>query len=140
MVEQHAFKPTRNIVILILALTALVVLCCCVTSSVGGYLYTNRTASVSSTTAPDDNTQAPPAPTSVVTTPPKTCKVDACNAAMKDYIVNKYWAFDDSGKNMTECANCASRWFKAPFMTSTNGKDWKSNVSKDIAFADVKLG
>jgi hypothetical protein len=67
------------------------------------------------------------------------CKVGPCNDAMRDYMVNKYWAFDDSAKNFAECANCSSRWFKAPNMTSTNGRDWKANDTQLLAFADVKL-
>lgn len=68
------------------------------------------------------------------------CNKDACNNIMKDWIVNKYWAFSDTAKNFGECKGCGSRWFKAPMNTSTDGTSWKNHGgNRNAAFDAVKL-
>jgi hypothetical protein len=71
---------------------------------------------------------------------PSECNKDACNNIMKDWIVNKYWAFSDTAKNFGECKGCGSRWFKAPMNTSTDGSSWKNHGgNRNAAFDAVKL-
>lgn len=67
------------------------------------------------------------------------CNKEACNAIMQDWIVNKYWAFDNSAKNFGECKNCGSRWFKAPMNTSTDGTSWSKHPNAKAAFQAVRL-
>jgi hypothetical protein len=70
---------------------------------------------------------------------PGSCNKNSCNNVMNDWIINKYWAFSDTAKNFGECKNCNSRWFTAPFRTSTDGTNWKENSDRNQAYEAVKL-
>jgi hypothetical protein len=80
-----------------------------------------------------------PAPAPVQISNQSPCDKNGCNAVMRDWIVDKYWAFDDSAKTFGECKQCDSKWFRAPFATSTNGQSWKDNNDREEAFNSVKL-
>lgn len=71
--------------------------------------------------------------------PAQTCKTDTCNAFMNDWINNKYYAFADSAHTTGECNSCPSRWFTAPWQTSTDGKIYTQNANGAAAFQSVKL-
>ena len=58
---------------------------------------------------------------------------------MSDWIKNKYWAFGDTANSFGECKKCESKWFKAPYQTSTDGINWKQNSNKDEAFNSVAV-
>lgn len=67
------------------------------------------------------------------------CNNIACNQTMYDYIVNKYWAFNDSSKVFGECKNCQSRWFRAPYNVSKDGIAYNHFDSKQAAYDYAKL-
>jgi hypothetical protein len=56
------------------------------------------------------------------TTKTELCDKTACNNVMKDWVVNKYWAFGDTANSFGECKKCDSKWFKAP--SQIDGKNW----------------
>ncbi len=71
--------------------------------------------------------------------PPPYCDKTACNGVMKDYIVNKYWAFSDSANNFGECKNCDSRWFRSPMSASKDGTNFASLQNSQAAYDYVAL-
>lgn len=77
-------------------------------------------------------------PTSIEQTVPP-CDVEKCNSFMQDWIVNKYWAFEDTAKNHGECSNCPSRWFKAPMDGSKDGQAWERYDNRNDAYNALKL-
>lgn len=68
-----------------------------------------------------------------------TCNKAACNATMRDWIVNKYWAFGDTAKTWNECRNCASRWFRAPMDVSHDGVNYGNFGSREDAYQAARL-
>ncbi len=70
--------------------------------------------------------------TPVVPAPP-VCNAAGCNAAMYDWMVNKYWAFGDSSTQFSECSACAKRGFTAPFQVQKNGT-WTNYGNKNDAY------
>ena len=70
---------------------------------------------------------------------PQACEPNRCNELMRSWIMDKYWAFDNSAASFSECSGCPSRWFRAPMDTSFNGRDYVNHASRQDAFAHVKL-
>jgi len=64
-----------------------------------------------------------------------SCNATGCNNLMRDWIVNKYWAFDGLG---AECTNCPKRGFKAPFVGLKDGV-WTNCSTKEGCYNHVKL-
>ncbi len=91
----------------------------------------------SPTTPPPVNTPVSPPP--VIQQPVSLCNKTACNNAMNDWIVNKYWAFDDTAKNFGDCKSCDSRWFRAPMDVSWDGNNYKSFATREDAYNYAQL-
>lgn len=109
---------------------------------------TPSTTPTTTPATPAPTTPATPTPTPILPTTPQPaptgpslagCNINACNGTMQDWIVNKYWAFNDSANTFATCNYCQSRWFKAPLATSTDGINWKTNTSRQTAYDSVAL-
>ena len=57
---------------------------------------------------------------------------------MKNYIVDKYWAFNNSTKIFPSCTGCPSRSFKARNQVEKDGT-WTSYASRQEAYEAAKL-
>jgi hypothetical protein len=66
------------------------------------------------------------------------CDVDACNSRMKSWIVDRFWAFNDSSNYFTECKACPSRSFAGPMNVMIDGQ-WKLYGNSDKAYAAAML-
>lgn len=126
---------TKTIMIIVAVILVLV------SSSVGAYfMMSGGSEDTSSSTPASTPPTTPPATPPTPPSPPvDACNKTACNSVMQDWIVNKYWAFSDTAKNFGECKSCQSRWFTAPFRTSTDGNNWKDNANRNAAYDAVKL-
>ena len=69
--------------------------------------------------------------------PISSCDKTSCNNKMKDWIINKYWAFDDS-IIFDNCSGCPKRGFKAPYSVFKDDS-WHSNSSKESAYNMAKI-
>lgn len=69
---------------------------------------------------------------------PPRCDVALCNATLKDWIVRKYWAFDDSSK-LAECGGCPPRWFRAPMDVSWDGVNYTTLPGAQEAAEAVRV-
>jgi hypothetical protein len=69
----------------------------------------------------------------------KSCNRTTCNNTMQDWIVNKYWAFNDSANNFGECNRCPSRWFKAAHAVSMDGVNFTEYGSQKNAYNAASL-
>jgi hypothetical protein len=69
----------------------------------------------------------------------KACNKQECNKIMQDYIVTKYWAFNDTANTMGECNKCPSRWFKGPNAVSTNGVNFSYYGNQRSAYNAAAL-
>lgn len=66
------------------------------------------------------------------------CDKTKCNNTMRNYIVDKYWAFNNSTKTFPSCTGCPSRSFKDRNQVEKNGI-WSSYASKQEAYEAAKL-
>ncbi len=84
-----------------------------------------------------------PLPPPVNNPPPPTivdkCNKTACNDVMRDYIVDKYWRFDDSKRDFAVCSECESRGFNAPMDIRINNGPWITKPDRQSAYDAVKF-
>jgi hypothetical protein len=45
-------------------------------------------------------------------------------------LINNSTSISIAANSFGECKDCDSKWFKAPFQTSNDGKLWNSNIDK----------
>lgn len=67
------------------------------------------------------------------------CNKEACNRVMEDYIVNKYWAFENSDQVFAECKNCPGRGFRSPMDVKIGTNNWLPTTTKLEAYDKVRL-
>ena len=116
-----------------------VLICISISIGIGVYFSQKDTNSSGLNTSSTSSISSGSNTSSVTVLKEPVCDKTACNNIMKDWIVNKYWAFGDTANSFGECKKCESRWFKSPFQISKDGNTWTQNSSKDTAYDAVAL-
>ena len=104
------------------------------TGNTGSTGSTGSTGNTGSTGTGVTNTNTNTNTNTTTTTAAPTCNTAACNGVMKDYIVNKYWAFADSANVFGDCKNCGSRWFRSPMDVSKDGTNYTNFPTANDAY------
>lgn len=69
-----------------------------------------------------------------------SCDKKACNAKMREFMVDNGWSFKDSTKLFKECQHCDSKWYRnTEFKVSDNGSKWTQYKSHQEAYDAIKF-